>query len=610
MSTRLRFAYITLVLCLVSSLALASCQSATTTTDEGETVKGKVVEQATTEEEEKEQEKEPEVTETGPEMVRDTRGILVEKPQYGGTISWSTPSDPTSWDPYRRAGASLCYEKLGFANWAIDPSIPDAGYTSYYFPPEAGTGYLAESWETPDIETIIIHLRKGVYWQDKPPVNGRELTAEDVVYVYHRQYGLGGGFDTFSPYIGNEAFVKVKSIEATDKYTILVKHEPSVEVIWKFFGYGYGDDVYPREAVEQGDLEDWKQAVGTGAFMIDDYVSGASITYVKNPNYWGYDERHPENKLPYADVFKYMIIGDFATELAAFRSGKIDKMGTVGGVISPRQLDGILRTNPDTQYGQWNTYGWELKMKYNVEPFDDIRVRRALQMAINPEVISETHYLGQMSPEYKPLVNMVGYYTPFDQLPEEVIAAHTYNPEKAKELLAEAGYPNGFKTHILCTNAQDIDLLQIAKGYLTEIGVDLDIRVMDGGAWWGVCSTGEAEQMVYGYGAQKSTGTGVLGHYHPDKPWNYARINDPHFNDLFDQALAATTVDDYVRICKEANDYSFEQNWGVHLLPIPAFVIWQPWYKGYSGELMLGYAQGGLQSRTWIDQELKQTMGK
>ena len=80
----------------------------------------------------------------------------------------------------------------------------------------------------------------------------------------------------------------------------------------------------PEAVKKWGDVSDWHHAIGTGPFILKDFVSDSSATLIKNPDYWGYDERYPQNKIPYADSIKYLIIPDDAAALAAMRAGKID----------------------------------------------------------------------------------------------------------------------------------------------------------------------------------------------------------------------------------------------------------------------------------------------
>ena len=132
------------------------------------------------------------------EMVRDpTTGKMVTAPEYGGTLTqagntyYKVFDTYLAWLPVHVGGAVV--EKLGIVDWAIDrDEYPFKG--GYLAPLHAIRGALAESWEQPDPLTYVFNIRKGVQWHNKAPVNGRELTAEDIEYNFHRMVGLGSGF--------------------------------------------------------------------------------------------------------------------------------------------------------------------------------------------------------------------------------------------------------------------------------------------------------------------------------------------------------------------------------------------------------------------------------
>ena len=128
------------------------------------------------------------------EMIRNARGEMQEKPQYGGSINVAVAQVPSSWDPAEEIpGLGFpTYERLGIGAWAGDRETC-LRFVNVWFPPIECmvAGMLAESWEQPDPETIVFHLRQGVRWHDIPPVNGREFVADDVVYTLRRHYGAG-----------------------------------------------------------------------------------------------------------------------------------------------------------------------------------------------------------------------------------------------------------------------------------------------------------------------------------------------------------------------------------------------------------------------------------
>ena len=158
------------------------------------------------------------------EMVRDpATGKMVTAPEYGGTITFArnaTREHPDAWYIGSSVYTTLVNEKLGIGDWGVDRDVFD--WRTSAQPLSVFKGQLAESWETPDPTTIIFHIRQGVYWHDKAPMNGRELTAEDIEFNYHRYLGIGSGFSEASPHAGY-ALTETESVTATDQGTVVFK---------------------------------------------------------------------------------------------------------------------------------------------------------------------------------------------------------------------------------------------------------------------------------------------------------------------------------------------------------------------------------------------------
>ncbi len=153
-------------------------------------------------------------------------GKVYTAPEYGGTMHYARKADYGYSDNYIHGRAAMMtspvVEKLGTIDWAIDRDIyPFVG--GYMAPLFALKGALAESWEQTDGTTYVFNIRKGVHWQDKAPMNGRELTAKDVEHSFHRFLGLGSGFTEPSPLASELGKLPWESIEATDKYTVVMK---------------------------------------------------------------------------------------------------------------------------------------------------------------------------------------------------------------------------------------------------------------------------------------------------------------------------------------------------------------------------------------------------
>jgi peptide/nickel transport system substrate-binding protein len=537
-------------------------------------------------------------------------------PQYGGTITIRKSSSPLYWDPYYGTDGhrvqSYYSETLALtADPTIDRAVWD--FKSRFIPEEYYTGSLAESWEKPNLSTYIFHIRKGIRFQDKSPVNGRELTAYDVEYSWQRMLGFGYGFTKPSPYYGLSGYVLVKSVTATDKYTVEFKlSQPSYDTMRQILDNATCGQVLAHEAVEKwGDVNDWTRAIGSGPFILDDYVIGSSISYSRNPSYWGHDERYPQNQLPYVDKLKILIIPDAATTLAALRTGKLDILGgtaTAADNLSWEQAKSLAKTNPELQQIDQPTNGQAMDMRVDTPPYNDIRVRKALNMAIDRDTIAKTYYGGTVSGTPVGMISptLVGYYTPFVDWPKDVQEGYNYNPAGAKKLLAEAGFPNGFKTNCVTSSASDLDLLQVAKAYFYAIGVDMEIKVMDNTTYAAFIQNHKHDAMAYT--AQYCAAATypplivVANNTSSQQKARAALTNDPVYDEMYTKVAAALTANEQKQLIKDMDLYVLSHYWGIKFTPVVTYVAYQPWFNGYSGETYVGGTQF---ARYWIDQKLK-----
>ena len=547
-------------------------------------------------------------------------GKVVVAPEYGGTITawagggWTqAPSDPYSgsWPHVILSGVN---EKLGIPNWAIDRDVWDL--TAAYYPLSVMKGRLAESWETPDDTTIIFNIRQGVNWHDKAPMNGREFDAYDVEWNYHRMLGLGEFTDA-----GPTAFaaqltgIPFESVTATDKWTVVMKlKEPRLDALGIMLGHN-STFIMPREVIEQhGDTQDWRNLVGTGPFELTDVVDGSSFTYVKNPDYWGFDEKYPENRLPYVDEVRVLEMGEEATIMAALRSGTLDYIHYL------INLDGVLslkRTNPEIAvhtilFRSQNSFAPNLR----VPPFDDINVRRAMQMALDNETAVATFWKGEADATPFGWQGVKGYHIPFEEWDEEVKQYYRYDPEAAEKLLDEAGYPRGadgtrFKTVLSQGQYSVLDFSEIAVAYWAEIGVDVELELVTNAESQEMIGRTN-EGMISSIGGSLYDPVTYVGLLRSDSKQNRGLHQWPELDAMVDAALTATNHEEQQRLIVEADMYGIEKHWQIWGPRSPTFMVAQPWLTGYSGEI--GHWAVGDQwtthSRLWIDSELKEAMGR
>jgi ABC-type transport system substrate-binding protein len=542
------------------------------------------------------------------------------KPQYGGNIVIRANRNIISFDPHITENQANIYsawmERLVADDWTLNPEIFD--YKTHWHPAQYMKGNLAESWEFPEPGTHVIHLRHGIHWQDIPPANGREFIADDVVFHYNRLCGLDEEFQPSTP--PAPGLHDLISVTAADKYTVIFKfktHNPDLimEAIHK---------VYPSLCLENpdavrkwGDLNDWHHAIGTGPFILQDFVSFSSATLVKNPNYWAHDDRYPQNKLPYLDSVKYLIIPDDNTALDAMRSRQIDVLD----VVKPLQAKAMRKTNPEIlQIPHPNSDAFTIEPRNDRPPFNDIRVRKAMQMAIDLPSIAKSYYEGTVEPYPVMLTSryMKGWGFQWEEWPQALKDEYTYNPSVARALLTEAGYPNGFKTNVVTDAPNSLDFLQMVRLYLLQIGIDMEIRMLDVPSFVSFVQNGHKhDQLVH-------CPPGPLGHTASpfleltrfrEGPGNWAMVDDPVFNAFLPKAVAADSTDEIKQIIKDANERVARQHFTISLLQPMYYSLCQPWVKGFNAQhgSTWGHTGGpGMLSfylgRFWIDRQLKQSM--
>jgi len=543
-------------------------------------------------------------------------------PQYGGTLSLSSNTDFVSWDPYYASNASidgLWYETLFSDNWIVDPSTWN--YQIEFRPNEYIGGQLASSWEFTNPGIFVVQLRQNVFWQNIAPVNGRQFVASDVVYHYDREYGLGDGFTAPSPDAPSDPVMStLKSVTTTGNYTVTFDFNlNNPESILESMEAASGDDIHQEEAPEAvalwGNLNNWHDAIGTGPFILTDFVDDTSATLTKNPTYWGNDERYPQNQLPYVENVNYLIIPSSSTTLAAVRTGKIDILDTQ----TLQTAQAMQQSNPQIlQQAEVGQSACTIDPNDSVAPFNSLDVREALQMSLNLPQLNSTYYDGTCSPDPSTITSnaMTGWGFPYTQWPASLQAQYAYNPTQAKQLLATAGFPNGFNTNVVADSSGDSELLQIIQSEFAAIGVNMSITTMTNTNWISYVLLGHKETGL----AYRSGSVGWLGYtYEPINQFNpfvtgffanYTMTSDPEIDADAAQALAATTVAGLQSALTDANKEVAQQHYVISLLTTNTYSFCQPWIKGYNGQCFAlgsqpGEPNGFYQARFWIDPSLE-----
>jgi len=537
----------------------------------------------------------------------------VKEPQYGGTLRVAFMGGgeaPPAWDP-------------GIANWIVEsfvspiyekPAIGDVdtygprGNNEFHFAFDETVAlntvipHLAESWEITE-DSIIYNVRKGIHFQNKPPVNGREMDAYDMALSLNRTLEV--------PRFTTGYWSWVDTIKATGKYTVEIKFK-EFNGMWKFYvGMGYYTDVVPRELVEQELIEDWKNACGTGPFMIDDYVDGVAATYKRNPDYWGksiIDGK--EYQLPLIDNLEHYIMPDPAAYKAAMITGKVD---IIQFPLDQTNFDDIVKASPEVKSYEFPYALTDcLHFRTDIPPTDDIRVRKALMYAINYSQLRElstgrtTEWCSMVPLGWGP-----SQYTPLEDIPRECQMYFEHNPEEAKKLLAEAGYPNGFQIQLMLPSYPvSQDRASVIAANWEAIGVKTELKVLERtvlDTTFYAKKHSPALMVIHGHGLplaelQKRIAYG--------SSWNISCWEDPKAVGLLNGAFEERDQAKSDELVKELNMYWLDQAVEFRCPQEYCYRVWWPWLKNYAGACVTGYKDfGGVWSRIWIDEDLKKEMG-
>ncbi len=513
-----------------------------------------------------------------------------QTPKRGGTLAIRT-WDPPHFDPFQtisyKTHIALSFTHSRLLRHKAGPSVAPGT-----FPIE---GDLAESWTQPNETTYIFKLRKGVRWHNKPPVNGRELTADDVVFSLNHFLTVKGNANAYM-------LKSVDKVEALDKYTVkFTLKGPSVWFL-DMLANPHAVAIVAKEVVEKngGDLKKWESVVGTGPWMLDSYRPNVGLTYVRNPTYF-------MPGLPYIDRVEATVDEDNASRMAAFLSGKYDLgwefPGTINCVDWVQIKDKLKQSRPKLQTVEFpSPVMSHISMRTDLKPFSDVRVRQAMSLAIDRQALIEAVFegVGAVNPAVPAALRE--WSIPLDKLGEGA-KYYKYDPAEAKRLLAAAGYPNGFPGTMCFTTYGStilVDSMQLVQKDLKAVGIDVKIDQKEYGAYIATCFYGKFDSMTYG----PQTGflepdNFLFGQYYPEELKNQSHINDPVVADLL--VLQRRTGDLAKRreIIYDIQRHLAKQQYYVQM-PSGIYIgVWEGALKNYAPNM--GYDYGGRLMAAWLD---------
>ncbi len=390
-------------------------------------------------------------------------------PQYGGTFRLADSSLVTICFPPKATTTFDYRHSCPAIDWLfrLDKDLNPQ--------PWLATGYTSDY----AAKTITITLRRGVKFSD-----GTDFNAEAVKWnlEQHKKTAVEGA-------------ANLKSIDIIDDYTIRINLNEWDITMFTSLCQSMGGIVSPTAYEKNGEAWAMNNPVGTGAFVLESFQKEVVIKYKKRDGYW------QEGK-PYLDAIEIYKVVDAVTRELALRNGEFD----TALMLNPRATDGLAKDGfivlrGPTPSGSTNPITPDSANP--ASPFADIRVRQAVGYALDREAIVESQWPGGGGIA----LTQIGYPGMFGYNPD--VVGYTYNPTRAKELLAEAGYPTGFKTklEVTSTPGESQSAFIAAQSYLKAVGIDAELDL-----------AATARYVAIGIGGQAWTGlaTGYCRSGHPD----------------------------------------------------------------------------------------------
>ena len=529
-------------------------------------------------------------------------------PAYGGGLTIYLNTLQTEYDPSAPdfMNYMLWYERLFCLDWTNTTSKFDNLDESTM------TGQIADTWEwDAAAKTFTVNIRSDINFQTLDAqydyYGGRNLTAEDVKWTYDRLLGIGSGYTEPIPTMldWTATLYMLESVETAGDYTVVFHFNTDSELAVNDFMVGAVNIAGPEwDQLTPEQQTDWHYCCGTGPFMISSYDEGGSnLILTRNPNYYDYDERYPENQLPYLDTVTFVKIEDTATLMAEFIAGDLDIVANQWAIFSDSEEQQIQDSMDASKYVFWDlpTNSVALCMKQCIEPLQSLEVRKALQYAINIEEIA-TQYYGKTDWVMPSLFDRDSKYCGYDQWSDELKAEYlTYDPEKAKELLAEAGYPDGFEFNMTYVNSGDTtDIYLLVQQYLAQVGVTMNIVAANDHASYVNDATG-MDTPYCGVGALGITSTMMIGQTYRSGGPEYMFGGEDELDAMVDKCSAATTVAEQTEAYKALERYVGEQHLVFAISPaLTMHYVTSSKIGGYDGQsLSSSHNYGTILARVW-----------
>jgi peptide/nickel transport system substrate-binding protein len=451
-------------------------------------------------------------------------------------------------------------------------------------------GDLAERWSQQDDTTYVFKLRSGVKWHPKAPLNGRELTAEDVKYTFDR-------FMTIKGNANQHMMASLAKVDAVDKYTVKMTLSSPNAWFYDFLSNPMALAIVAPEAVEKfTDLKKPEAVIGTGPWVLESHEPKVRTVFTRNPNYF-------VKGLPYIERVEAIDFPDPASRFAAFLTGQIDAGPEFPGMMLRHQdVKTAKEKRPNLKLTLFPSNVMNhVGMRTDMAPFNDLRVRKALSLALDRKGVADaTVPLGWVKNPPVP-AGLVSWTLPVEQLGEGA-KYYEYDPKEARRLLKEAGHGNGFATTLTYNNYQSqeiIDAVQMMVKFWKDVGVEVTVVEKPYAAYFASAYVGKYEGMMFGPQFPALDPYNFIAQYLPDEPKNQSHVKDPVLTDLIQSSNR--TLDEKKRraIVHDIQRHAAKQVYYLRMHSQQYHAALDPALKNFGPNL--GYDYGGRLMAAWWD---------
>lgn len=465
----------------------------------------------------------------------------------GGKFVWAQSDDPVGGDPHS-------HEEPG------TQALTSPVHNCLFFPWEETPGEqiiegeLVESWEQPSDEELILHLRKGVKWQDVNPVNGREFVASDV------EFNLKRMVDNRPENRVRGMFEPISSIEMPDDYTVRLKMAKPFAPLLINLAFTWAQMV-SREVVDKGDIE--RTPIGTGPYLLDKWERGTRATFKRNPNYW-------KPGLPFFDELEMEVLADRAVREAKFLAGEHD----LGGVnvlgakpdIIDNQMREINARVPSNFIEVQGAFNSKLHLYFNLSqpPFNDERVRQAFAKSFNYDQLISAFAAGRGLRTGEVSSGNAFWAARESDMPKFDLAG-------AKALLEQAGQSNLKTENWVSIQYSGTTLAPIVQGLLKQtLGIDVAPKTLENAQWIAEVYRAQKPYPLSSHAdwSFDDPDRTLREYFHSKGTAQHQNLNDPELDRMLDKQRETMDRDERKTLVQDIQKYLMDKAYTVPLFTI------------------------------------------